>query len=1096
MSAPSDEPSADADDGVPAESLAGSAATPPDLHRGILAWFARNTVAANIIMLVLLVGGSVLAITGVKQEVFPEVEIDTVIVNVPYPGASPSEVESGVALAIEEAVQGLDGVKEVRTTATEGFAVVAVELLLGADTDRALNDVKSAVDRITSFPQDIERPVVALATNRRQVVSLILHGDVEDAERVLHDLAEQVRFDLLEKPEITYVEIAGTRPLEIAVEVPQSELRRHGLTLAEVAGAVRAASIEVPAGSLKTRSGDILLRTTERRERGSEYADITLRSRADGGRIRLGDIANIEDGFREEDRAARFLGNRAVSVDVFRVGDEGPIQVAGAVRRYLDEELSERLPPGVEAVIWNDTSELYSDRIDLLSRNAQIGLILVLIILGLFLEPRLAFWVTLGIPISFAGAMLFLPSAEVSINMISLFAFIVVLGMVVDDAIVVGESVHHKRSQGLSRMDAAVAGVKEVAVPVLFSITTTCVAFAPLLFVPGVAGKFFRNIPLVVISVLIVSLIESLVVLPAHLSHRMPWALRMLTFPLQALSKLRAERGLLFFIDRLYRPALQLALRWRYLTFAVAIAIGLGTCALPASGRLQFSFMPKVEGDTIMANLRMPVGTPVAETERLEARMVSAAREILAESGGDEILRGLYSQVGASMGAGGGPVAGSGSDGAHLASAMVYLVQMDQREITAAQFAERWRERIGEIAGAETLTFSYSIGASPGSPVDIRLSHPDPSTLEAAAERLAQELRSYPGLRDIDSGVSPGKEQLDVTLRPEGRARGLTESELARQLRDAFFGAEAVRQQRGREELRVYVRRPLSERSSMADIEQLVVRTPDGGEMPLAQAADVRLGRAYTTIRRTDGRRIVSVTADVVAGVGNANEILATARQRELPQLLADTPGLTYSMGGEQKEQAESLKALATGQLFALFVMYGLLAIVFRSYAQPLVVMLGAIPFGVTGAFLGHLMMGFDLSMISIMGIVALSGVVVNDSLVLIDAINRFRREEGMSAFEAVIAGGTRRFRPILLTSLTTFFGLMPMILEPSVQARFLVPMAISLGFGIVFATVILVFLVPSAYLIIEDLVRGTKRAAAAFSPAGTPRPSPASPAE
>jgi multidrug efflux pump subunit AcrB len=1060
---------------------------------GVLAWFARNSVAANIIMIVLLVGGVIFALTGVKQEVFPEIEIDQVIINVPYPGASPAEVEEGVVLAIEQAVLGLDGVKEVRGTASEGVAVVAVELLLGTNRDRALNDVKSAVDRITSFPQDIERPVIALATNRRQVVSVVLHGDVPDAERVLFDLAEQVRFDLLQKEEITYVEISGTRPLEIAVEVPQEQLRRHSLTIGEVAGAVRAASIEVPAGLVKTRSGEVLLRTTERRDVGSEYRDIVLRSRPDGSRLRLGDVATVTDGFREEDRVAHFDGQRAVLVDVYRVGDEGPIDVAVAAREYVEGELNAKLPPGVSATIWNDTSEVYRDRIDLLVRNAEMGLLLVLLVLGLFLEPRLAFWVTLGIPVSFAGSMLFLPAADVSINMISLFGFIVVLGMVVDDAIVVGDAIHERRVQGASYASAAIGGVREVGVPVIFSVLTTCVAFAPLLFIPGVSGKFFRNIPIVVISVLLISLMESLLVLPAHLAHPMPWYLRLLLspilVPLELLAKLKTERGLMIFAEKIYRPALEATMRWRYLTFAIAIALGLGTCGIPASGRLQFTFLPKVEGDVISVNLRMPVGTPASVTNELEQRMVQAAREVVAENGGDTILRGLYSQVGASMG--GGFVGSSATSGSHLASAMIYLVPMDQRQIQAAEFAERWRERLGEIPGAEALTFNFSTGATAGSPVDIQLSHPDAEVLEEAAARLAAEMAAYPGLRDIDSGVSPGKEQLDLTLRPEGRARGLTETELARQVRDAFFGAEAVRQQRGRQELRVYVRRPLSERVSERDVERMIVRTPDGGEMPLMQAAEVTRGRAYTTIRRVDGRRVVSVTADVVTGVGNANEIVTSLVAREIPNLLADVPGLTYRLGGEQKEQQESMRSLLVGQGFAFFAMFGLLAIVFKSYSQPLIVMLGAIPFGVTGAFLGHLFLGLDLSMISMMGIVALSGVVVNDSLVLIDAINHFRRNEGMPVWEAVVAAGVRRFRPIWLTSITTFMGLAPMIWEPSVQARFLIPMAVSLGFGVMFATFILIFLVPAAYLIIEDLVglvsRGVGRVGSWVDPEDAP---------
>ncbi len=1051
---------------------------------GILGWFTTNRVAANVLMAIILIGGLVMMLTQVKQEVFPEVEIEMVLINIPYPGASPEEVEQGVVLAVEEAVRGLDGVKEVRGTASEGMAVVAVELLLGADKDRALNDVKSAIDRVTSLPEDVERPVVALATNRRQAISLVLYGDVENAESVLHDLADQVRFDLLAKDDITYVEISGTRPLEISVDVSQEQLRAHRLTLGGVSQAIRAASVEIPGGGVKTRSGEVLLRTTERRDTAAELESIAIRSRADGSSLRLGDFATVTDGFREEDRASYFNGERAVMIDVYRVGDQGPIEVSSAVHDYIANELPGRLPPGMQAAAWNDSSEVYADRIDLLSRNAKVGLILVLLVLGLFLEPRLAFWVTLGIPISFAGSLLFLPTMDVSINMISLFAFIVTLGMVVDDAIVVGEAIYQKRSEGMGLLPAALAGVREVAIPVCFSIATTCVAFAPMLFVPGVSGKFFRNIPLVVIAVLLISLVESLLILPAHLSHKMPWFLRVLLAPLlmpmELLGKLRIDKGLGVFIRKAYQPVLEMALRWRYATFALCCALALGTCGLPASGRLQFTFLPKIEGDVINATLRMPVGTSVEETQRHQQRMVSAAQEVLGEHGGEDILRGLFSEVGAASGADSGPMGGGASSGSHLATARVFLVQSDQREVETAAFAEQWRETIGEIPGAEAMSFSYSIGASGGAPIDIQLSHPDPEVLENAAERLAAQLSGYPGLRDIESGVSIGKEQLDLTLTDEGRARGLTEAGLARQVRDSFFGSEAVRQQRGREELRVYVRRPESERTSMADIENLVVQTPDGGEMPLAHAAHIRRGRAYTTIKRTDGRRVVAVTADIVMGVGNANQIVGSLTENELPALLADVPGLTYEMGGEQKEQARSMQSLLYGQMFAFIIMFGLLAVVFRSYVQPLIIMLGAIPFGVVGAIWGHVFMDYGLSMISMMGIVALSGVVVNDSLILIDSINRFRRE-GAKVWDAVVNGGTRRFRPILLTSLTTFFGLAPMILEPSVQARFLVPMAISLGFGVLFATVILLVLVPASYLIVEDMRNGTGKLSKRF---------------
>jgi multidrug efflux pump subunit AcrB len=1048
---------------------------PPKAAAGVLAWFTKNTVASNIIMFVLLAGGVMIA-TQIKQEVFPEVTIEQVLINVPYPGASPAEVESGVVLAIEEAVRGLEGVKEVRGTAAEGTGVVAVDLITGTDVDRALNDVKAAVDRITSFPEEIERPVISTPTTRSQVISLGLYGDV--SEQVLHDLAENARQELTALPDITYTELSGTRPLEIAVEVPQAKLREHRLTLDQVAQAIRQSSVEIPAGGIRTRGGEVLLRTAARAERGSEVADIVIRSNPDGTQLRVGDIGTVTDGFRDMvEQETHFNGERAVLINVFRAGDQSPLTIADHVHQWVRDHEG-KLPPGVQAVAWNDSSEIYADRIDLLLRNAFIGLALVLFVLGLFLEPRLAFWVTLGIPISFAGSMLFIPLADVSINMISLFAFIVTLGMVVDDAIVVGESIHQKRAEGMPRLKAAVEGAKEVFVPVCFAIVTTCVFFAPMLFVPGVSGKFFRNIPIVVIAVLLISLVESLLILPAHLSHKMPWWLELLLLPLliplRLLQKLKVEKGLLTFIDKGFTPFLRATMRWRYVTLAVAIMIFMtGVVGPLAGGRMKFNFMPKIEGDLVVAQLRMPVGTAFEETEGYEERMTETARAVIDEHGGDDILRGIFAQAGSAT-AMGSPRGSSQSTGSHLANVMVWMVPVDERPIRASEMAEEWRTRLGEIPGAELLSFTYSLGASAGSPIDVRLSHPDNEVLEEAAMRLAADIESYEGLRDIDSGVSAGKEQLDLSLTAEGRARGLTEAMLAQQVRNAYYGAEAVRQQRGREELRVYVRRPESERVSMDDIEQLIIRTPDGGEMPLARAAHIERGRAYTSISRVDGRRVVSVTADIIAGVGNATEIAQKMQEAELARLVADVPGLSYEMGGEQKEQAESLGSLVSGFGFALFIVFGLLAMPFKSYIQPILV-LSAIPFGFVGAFLGHFLLGFDLSIISMMGMVALSGVVVNDSLILIVAINELRAK-GNSIWDSVVEGTKRRFRPILLTSLTTFFGLTPMILEPSVQARFLVPMAISLGFGVLMATIVLVVLVPSLYLILEDARRGGQR--------------------
>jgi multidrug efflux pump subunit AcrB len=1080
---------------------------------GMLAWVAQNPVAANLLMLVLLIGG-LLTLPGIKQEVFPEFELDLIIINVAYPGASPSEVEQGVILAVEEAVRAVDGIKEVRSTAAEGVGVVTVELMLSADPDRALSDVKSAVDRVTSFPKDVERPIVSLALNRRQTVSVVVYGDV--SEKALKELAERVRDDLLESAKITVVELAGVRPLEISIEVPQAELRKYNLTLEQIAQRVTAASVELPGGGVKTRGGEILVRTSERKDQAAEFAEIVVLSRPDGSTIRLGDLARIDDGFRETDQEAYFDGQRAVMVNVFRVGDQKPLEISEIVNRYVTEQ-GPAMPPGVKLAIWNDISEIYADRVSLLERNAWFGLILVFGVLALFLEARLAVWVTMGIPISFIGSLLFMPLADASINMISLFAFIVCLGIVVDDAIVVGEAVYTKRKQGLPPLEAAIAGVREVAVPVTFAVLTTMVAFAPLLFVPGVAGKFFRLIPIVVISVIVISLIESLLVLPAHLTHKGFGVLVgtaalvvALAFGLPQgvghaigygfgtlliggvllllLGKLGAGRAYGFierrqrrfselvewFAERVYAPFVARAIGRRVLTVSICAAVLLASFGLVGGGHVNFTFMPKVDSDVIVVELEMPHGTAVAETRAITQRALETARTLVRDKSVDGgALRGIFAQVGAAGSMRGGARPGSGSGG-HVSEVAVFLVPLKDRGFSSAEFAREWRERIGDIPGARTLKIGFSTGPSAGSPIDVELTHKEIGVLEAAATDVANRLREYQGVYDIDSGFAPGKEQLDFRLKPAARSLGITELDMARQLRSSFFGAEAARQQRGRDELRVYVRLPGDERRSEYDIEELLVRSAEGGEVPVAQAAEIVRGRAYTEIKRRDGRRIVSVTADVDEAISNAGKVLGNLERELLPVVLEDFPGLAYSLEGEQKAQRETMSNLAKGFGFALVAIFVLLAVVFRSYVQPIIIMV-VIPFGFVGAVVGHVTMGYDLSLMSMMGVVALSGVVVNDSLILIDAVNQFRRE-GMSRAEALVAGGTRRFRPILLTSLTTFFGLTPMILETSVQARFLIPMAISLGFGVLLATVICLVLVPAVYAIIDDLASAFAR--------------------
>lgn len=1066
--------------GIQAEKIRGTTT-------GVLAWFARNAVAANIIMIVLIVGG-LFKLGSVKQEVFPEVDLDLILVNVAYPGASPEEVDRGVIQPVEEAIRGLDGVKEVRSTANEGVGVTMIELMLGEDADQALADAKAAVDRITTFPENVERPLVFTARNRFQVISLVLYGDI--SEKALKALAEEAREDLLADPRITTVELSGVRPPEISIEIPQHQLREYGLTLQEVSQIVRQASIDLPAGGIKTDSGELLLRTSQRRDRGAEFEDIIVVSQPNGTQVRLGEIAKVQDGFADTDLEALFNGKRAIMVNVFRVGEQTPLDVAEAVHEYVAAKQG-NLPPGVEMATWFDTSEFYADRIDLLIKNALIGLVLVLIILGIFLEIRLAFWVTLGIPISFIGSMWFLPPADVSVNMISLFAFIVVLGMVVDDAIIVGEAIYKRRQEGMDRVSAAIHGVKEVAAPVTFAIATTLIAFAPMLFVPGPAGKFFRNIPIVVMAVLFLSLVESLLILPAHLAHSRPPSHRGFFGRVHAAQE-RFSHWLERFIHGIYVPVAEFCARRRYLTLSTAFALLIVSFGTIAGGRLSCTFLPRVDGDQIFVEAHLPYGSSVETTQAIQQRILDAANETLAESGGHGITRGIFAQVGAAGSASAGdPSAQFSSSGSHLAEVAVSLVPSDERSVTSGEFARRWREKLeGKLPGVERLVFAFSTGPTAGKPIQVELSHPDRATLERAAEALATRLRDFDGVYDIDDGFERGKEQLDIELTEEARSLGMTEAMLAQQVRSSFFGAEAARQQRGRDELRVYVRLPKDERTSEYNIEELVVLTPTGGEIPFHQAAEAERGRAFTSIQRIDGRRAVPVTAEVDEGVGNAGKIMARVTGEVLPELKELYPALSYEIGGEAKEMEEVNQSLFTGFVLAVGAMFALLAIAFRSYVQPIII-LSAIPFGTVGAIWGHLLMGFDFSMMSSMGVVALAGIVVNDSLVLVTAINRYR-EDGMSLHDAVVHGGARRFRPIILTSLTTFFGLAPMILETSVQARFLIPMAISLGFGVMFATVITLLLVPAIYFIIEDIKWALARAT------GRPyvTPGPATPAE
>jgi multidrug efflux pump subunit AcrB len=1017
-----------------------------------------------------------LSIFTVKMEIFPEASLDTITVTVPYLGASPEDVEKGVTLRVEEAVAAIEGVKRLTSTASEGSSLTLIEVEEYVDIQEVLDDVKAAVDRITTFPKETEKPVIAEFKFSSSVITVVVSGDV--SEKTLKKLAEQIRNDLTVLEDISQVSVTGVRPYEISIEISEEILRRYGLSFDQVAGAVRESSLDIPGGSVKTAGGEILVRTKGQKYYGPEFEDIIVLTRNDGTTIRLGDIATVRDDFADTDLYSRFDGKRAALIKVDRIGEQSALDVARAVKKYLKVK-KESLPEGVSLATWEDRTEILKARMNLLKRNGYVGLTLVFLCLTLFLNFRLAFWTTMGIPISFLGAFYIIPLFDVSINMISLFAFIMSLGIVVDDAIVVGENIFAYRQQGLDRTSAAIKGVREMAMPVVLAVLTTMFAFIPLAYTGGVMGKFLRVLPIVVVSVLLMSLIEALLILPAHLSSKKSG--RKSKF-IQLTDKLNAFTGrkLEGFVQGRFADFVQVVIKWRYVTIGVSIAIFLVTIGFVAGGYIKFTFFDSVEADNIVATLTMPQGTPVEQTREIIEKIESAAMQVVAEVDADyegeaSIMKHIATTIGdqPAQNSGGPHSTDEVRAESNLAEVNVELLGAEKRgKISATAMVSRWREIVGEIPGVSSLSFLSRI-MSAGEPINIELSHEDLDVLLEASEKLKKILKGYEGVRDITDSFEAGKAELKLSLKDEGRTLGLTLSDLARQVRQGFYGEEIQRIQRGRDDIRVMVRYPEGERRSLADVEKTRIRLPDGTEIPFNAVAQVEYGRSYATIKRVDRRRVVNVSSDIEEDLANSNEINKDLDKNSLPWLELEYPGLQCRFAGEARERNESLTSLLVNFPIAMLAIYGLLAIQFRSYVQPLIVM-SAIPFGIVGAVWGHVLMGialwttFNLSILSMFGIVALSGVVVNDSLIMIDLINR-ERKSGLELSQVIRNSATRRFRPIMLTTLTTFFGLAPMLLERSLQARFLVPMAISLAFGVMFATVITLFLVPSLYMILED---------------------------
>ena len=1031
---------------------------------GMIDWFARNPVAANLLMAFIIVSG-LIGMFNIRGETFPEIELDMVSIQVPYLGAAPEEVEEGVNIRIEEAIQGIDGIEQIISTASEGSGTVMVEVALGAETRRVLDDIKTNVDAIETFPEQTEKPIITEVLARFRVVDIAVSGDTD--EFTLKTIAERVRDDLAALPGISLVEFASARPYEISIEVSEETLRRHGLTFDAVANAVRRSSLDLPGGSVRSESGEILLRTIGQAYRGAEFEQLVLMARPDGTRLQLGDVATVVDGFAETDQFGRFDGKPTILVSVFRSGDQSDMEIARAVEGYM-AQAETGMPEGITLTVWMNQAEVLIDRLSLMLRNGVMGFALVFVMLALFLELRLAFWVSLGIPISFLGTLMLMPGLDITANVVTTFAFIMVLGIVVDDAIIVGENIHRHQQKNPNRLAAAISGAQEIATPVTFAVLTTVAAFSPLLFVPGMMGKMMIFVPLIVIPCLLFSLVECLQILPAHLAHLKPrrrglWRWFQSHF----------AEGLERFIDRAYRPALAFALRWRYLSLAVGVSTLIVTGGMVAAGWLAFHFFPSPEASVISASITMPLGTAPAVTSEAVQRVEDGAerlrQEVLEQTGVDVVTH-VYAAVGEQPmgGEGPGPLQALGAPSqAHLGQVMLELTPPDSRPLRAEELGNLWRDLTGPIPEASELTF-VSSEQNVGSDVDVMLVGPDVDVMQAAADRLKQRLRSYEGVYDVTDSFLAGKDEIKLGITPAAESLGLTLQDLGRQVRQAFYGEETQRIQRGRDDIRVMVRYPADERRSLGDLEGMRIRTPDGGEVPFGHVAVVEPGQGFASIKRVDRNRAINVLASIDTTGTSAAAVNGDLAENVLPALLAEYPGVRYAFEGVEAEQRDALGGLQIGFTLAMFAIFALLAIPLKSYIQPLIIM-SAIPFGFVGAIWGHILMGENISMMSTMGIVALSGVVVNDSLVLVDFVNR-RRRTGASLMEAVQEAGATRFRPILLTSLTTFAGLAPLLFEQSTQADFLKPMAISLAFGVIFAPFITLVLVPTSYMILEDI--------------------------
>jgi multidrug efflux pump subunit AcrB len=1029
---------------------------------GIVQWFIGNHVAVNLLMFFLVCGG-ILAIFNMRMELFPSVDPRTITIQVPYPGATPNEVEDGITRRLEEAVIGIEGIKQVTSVAQENLGVVTLEVEEFIDTTEVLDDVENAVDQLVEFPpQDAEEMIVTLVNPQPEVITLALHGDVP--ELTLKGWAERIKDEMVRSKGVSLVSLTGDRDYEISIDISENNLRRYNLTLEEVGGIVAAWSLDLPAGTVESEAGDILLRVQEKGYTGEAFEQIIVRSSPDGSLLRLGNIATIVDGFKDDNLVTRYNGQPAILIKVSRSESQDALEVEKAVLDFLDEV---QLPAGIRIDILEDRTVLLKQRMNLLLRNGLIGYTLVFLVLLLFLDLKLAFWTSLGIPISFLGGLLVVNLIGMSFNMITLFALIVVLGIVVDDAIVIGESIFTEQEAGSKGAAAAAKGVMAVRAPVTIGVLTTVAAFAPLAFTTGTLGQIMRPIPIFVISILLISLIEAFIILPAHLSSSSRWSRGIV-----ADLGLKFNRMLNRFIELFFLPFLIKAIRLRYVVLALFVAILLIMLGMVQGGIIRFIFFPQIEGDQVTATLIMPVGTPFEVTEKNAERILNAAEQVQADLQNEEgkklfkstslIIGALFSEQGPGVDQ---DVSATTSNRANL---RIQLIDAPLRTVSAREVEYRLQEAVGNIPNVDEMSYSSSL-VSAGEDIKIELANDDVDLLSGAVSRLKEKMQNLDGVTEIADTLKAGKLEYVFELTPKGLAAGLKPGDIGRQLRNAFFGYEVQRIQRAREELKVMVRYPKDEREQIQNIYDLRINLPDGGDAPITEMTKIREQRSYEQIMRVNAQRVANVTADVDEQLTTPQEVLDFIMEEIIPVIREEFPGLTARVAGESEDRNEDMASLAGNMLIALLIIFVMLGAQLRSYIQPLIVM-AVIPFGVVGALLGHLLLGYDLSFISAFGIVALTGVVINDSVVLIDYYNKQQREEGLEQSEAICQAVRRRLRPILLTTMTTSLALLPMLLESSLQARFLIPMAISLAFGLLFASFILLLLLPIMLRIVSDL--------------------------